>query len=77
MRLLSIVAALLLGLIGLLMSLCGGGFTLMAVFNGNTSALGALAISLPSLGVGVSLILAATKIKKRADDARDKPDDGR
>jgi hypothetical protein len=71
MRILAIVAALLVGLIGLAMSLCGGGVTLMAVFNGNFSALGVLAISLPCLGVGVSLILAAIKLKKRAGVTRD------
>jgi hypothetical protein len=67
MRILGIVAALLVGLIGLLMSLCGGGFTLMAVFAHHMSASGVLVISLPSLVAGVLLILAAMKLKKRTD----------
>jgi hypothetical protein len=66
LRILGIVTALLLGLIGLLMSLCGGGFTLMAVFSHNMSAAGVLVMSLPCLGVGVILILGAIKLKDRA-----------
>jgi hypothetical protein len=71
MRILGIVAALLVGLIGLAMSLCGGGVTLMAVFNGHLSALGALAFSLPSLAAGVALLRGAMALKKRADATRD------
>ena len=77
MRILSIVTALLLGLIGLLMSLCGGGFTLVAVLSGDRGAWGILAISLPSLAFGLSFVWGAMKLKDRADTARDKPDDGR
>ena len=76
MRILGIVAALLLGLIGLLMSLCGGGFTLVAVFSGDRGMLGVLAISLPSLAFGLSFVWGAMKLKNRADTARDKPDVG-
>jgi hypothetical protein len=77
MRILGTVAALLLGLIGLLMSLCGGGFTLMAVLSGDHSALGILVLSLPSLAAGMSLFWGALKVKDRADTTHDKPDDGR
>jgi hypothetical protein len=71
MRILGIVAALLLGLIGLLMSLCGGGFTLVAVLSGDRGMLGVLAISLPSLAFGLSFVWGAMKLKDRADTARD------
>jgi hypothetical protein len=74
MRILGIVTALLLGLIGLLMSLCGGGFTLVAVLSGDRGMLGVLAISLPSLAFGLSFVWGAMKLKDRA---RDKSDDGR
>ena len=77
MRMLGIVGALLLGLIGLLMSLCGGGFTLVAVLSGDRGMFGILAISLPSLAFGLSVFWGAMKLKKRADTTRDKPDDGR
>ena len=77
MRILGTVAALLLGLIGLLMSLCGGGFTLMAVLSGDRGTLGVLAISLPSLAFGIGFIRGAMKLKDRADTTHDKPDDGR
>ncbi len=77
MRVLGIVAALLLGLIGVLMSLCGGGFTLVAVLSGDRGMLGVLAISLPSLAFGLSFVWGAMKLKDRADTTRDKTDDGR
>jgi hypothetical protein len=77
MRILGAVAALLLGLIGLLMSLCGGGFTLLAVLSGDRSGLGFLVISLPSLAVGMLLFRRALKLKDRADTTRDKTDDAR
>ena len=70
MRVLGIVAALLLGLIGLLMSLCGGGFTLVAVLSGDRGMFGVLAISLPSLAFGISFIWGAMKLKDRADTNR-------
>ena len=76
MRILGIVAALLLGLIGLLMSLCGGGFTLVAVLSGDRGMLGVLAISLPSLAFGLSFVWGAMKLKDRADTNRDKTDVG-
>jgi hypothetical protein len=65
-RILGIVAALLLGLIGLLMSLCGGGFTVVAMLSGDHSALQILAISLPSLAFGLSFLWGAIKFKDRA-----------
>jgi hypothetical protein len=71
MRILGTVAALLLGLIGLLMSLCGGGFTLVAVLSGDRGMVGILAISLPSLAFGLSFVWGAMKLKNRADTARD------
>ena len=76
MRILGIVAALLLGLIGLLMSLCGGGFTLVAVLSSDRGMLGVLAISLPSLAFGLSFVWGAMKLKNRAETARDKTDVG-
>ena len=76
MRILGIVAALLLGLIGLSMSLCGGGFTLVAVLSSDRGMLGVLAISLPSLAFGLSFVWGAMKLKNRAETARDKTDVG-
>ena len=74
MRILGVVTALLLGLIGLLMSLCGGGFTLVALLSGDRGMVGILAISLPSLAFGLSFVWGAMKLKDRADTTRDKTD---
>lgn len=70
MRILGIVGALLLGLIGLLMSLCGGGFTLVTVLSGDRGMWGILAISLPSLAFGLSFVWGALKLRHRADTNR-------
>ena len=62
MRALTIVAALLLGLIGLLMSLCGGGFLLTSMLN-----LEVAAIAGPCILVGLGLLWGAVKLFQRAN----------
>jgi hypothetical protein len=69
-RALLIVGALLLGLVGLFMSLCGGGFSLMAVTN--SGALAILPIAVPSLLGGISLIWGCVRILSRVTDEPDR-----
>jgi hypothetical protein len=64
MRVLLILIALLLGLIGLFMSVCGGGFAFTALFRGFTPALALIAI--PCAIVGVMLIVASVSLVRRA-----------
>jgi hypothetical protein len=59
-RILTIIAALLLGLVGLSMSLCGGTFTVMSVMS--PSNMGFLLIALPSAALGVFLLVVTYKI---------------
>jgi hypothetical protein len=53
-RALAIVALLLLGIAGLLMSLCGGAFLVAGVLSG--SALGMAAIAAPAAGIGAAVV---------------------
>ncbi len=62
-RTLTSIAALTLGLVGLLMSLCGGGFSLMSL--GYPDAAGVLVIAVPSLLLGIGFILASVRILNR------------
>ena len=73
MRVLTILAALVLGLIGLFMSVCGGGFMLTALFNvfkaGDLGGIGFIAvIAIPSAIFGVGLIGASIRLVRRAVD---------
>jgi choline-glycine betaine transporter len=64
LRVLTVLGALLLGLIGLAMSLCGGGFLLssgIAPFN-----LGMVLITVPCIVVGIALLWGAAKLLKQA-----------
>lgn len=53
-----VVLCMLLGSMGLIMSACGGIFTLASLFHGS-NGIGFLAISLPSLVVGPGLVWCA------------------
>ena len=68
MRVLTILAALLLGLIGLFMSVCGGGFMLTALFTArDLGGIGFIAvIAIPSAIFGVGLIGASIRLVRRA-----------
>lgn len=74
MRALIVVGALLLGLIGLFMSLCGGGFALGALFNFRDPSSGSIAtIAIPCAVVGVVLVVASIRLVRQAA-ARDDTD---
>ena len=64
LRVLAVLAALFLGLIGLAMSLCGGGFLLMSLpsFNWQLALL-----ELGSIAIGLLLIWGAFRLVERAD----------
>jgi len=64
-RTLVIVGALLLGLLGLFMSLCGGGFTVMGFGLGEEGSSGVLALAVPSLLLGLGLIWLCVRILRR------------
>ncbi len=68
-RTVTIIATLALGLVGLLMSLCGGGISLMSL--SAPGAAGVLVIAVPSLLLGIGLILACVRLLNRI---RDEPD---
>lgn len=68
-RALMIVMALLLGIVGLLMSLCGGGFSLMSM--GDSGAAGILAMSVPSVFLGIGLIWLCVRILRRVPNEPD------
>ena len=58
------LALLAVGTLGLLMSLCGGAFTITGL--GTSEALGALVIAIPSLLVGLALLwFAGRKLRGR------------
>jgi hypothetical protein len=59
-RLVTILCALLLGLVGLFMSLCGGSFTVMSIFSDGNFAL--LLIAVPSAAAGVFLLVVTYRI---------------
>jgi hypothetical protein len=65
-----ITGALLLGLVGLLMSLCGGGVSLMSL--GQSGAAGVLVISIPSLLLGIGFIWLCIRILGRVPSEPDK-----
>ena len=73
MRALIVFGALLLGLFGLFMSLCGGGFLLMSLVEHNflqmMESIGVIA--LPSLAFGVWFVYKAATIIGRAEDRDD------
>ena len=62
-RALMIGLALLLGIVGLLMSLCGGGVSLMSL--GDSGAASILVMSVPSLLLGIGLIWLCVRILRR------------
>ncbi len=68
-RTLTTIVALTLGLVGLLMSLCGGGFSLMSLTA--PGAGGVLVIAVPSLLLGIGLILACVRLLNRSDGKSD------
>ena len=59
-RLVTILAALLLGLVGLFMSLCGGTFTVMSVSSAGNA--GMLLVAVPSAAIGVFLLVVTYRI---------------
>jgi hypothetical protein len=65
MRALTIVVALLLGLIGLLMSLCGGGFLLNSLFAPGDAWIAVIAV--PCVLAGLGLLWGASKLFRRAN----------
>jgi hypothetical protein len=65
-----IVGALLLGMIGLLMSLCGGGFTLMSL--GQPQSVSFVAISVPAFLLGLGFIWLCVRILRRVPTEPDK-----
>ena len=64
-RVLAIVGALVLGLLGLFMSLCGGGVALMGFTDRTAASL--LVLSLPSLLFGLGLIWRCVRILRRTN----------
>ena len=74
MRVLIIFGALLLGIIGLLMSVCGGGFLLMSLIRLDPQMLGVIFVFAgPSLVIGVFFVYKAVTITGGAL-ARDETD---
>lgn len=71
-RVLLILAALVLGLVGLFMSICGGGFlltSLVALFKGGPGAAGAVSIAMmaiPFILGGVLLVIVSVRFANRA-----------
>jgi hypothetical protein len=64
LKVLGTIGLLLLGLVGLLMSLCGGIFTVSALGGGEMT--GFLVISIPSLALGLTgLVFAARRLRRR------------
>lgn len=64
LKVLGTIGLLLLGLVGLLMSLCGGIFTISALGGGEMA--GFLVISIPSLVLGLAgLVFAARRLRRR------------
>jgi hypothetical protein len=59
-RLVTILAALLLGLVGLFMSLCGGTVTVMSVSSAGNAGL--LLVAVPSVALGVFLLVVTYRI---------------
>ena len=59
-RVVTILAALLLGLVGLFMSLCGGTFTVLSVLSPGDMA--SLLIAVPSAALGVFLLVVTYRI---------------
>ena len=59
-RVVTILAALLLGLVGLFMSLCGGTVTVVSMLTAGDKAL--LLIALPSAALGVFLLVVTYRI---------------
>jgi len=56
----------LLGLIGLFMSVCGGGFIVLGLASGNLSSAGGIAlIAVPSAIAGIFLVRASIGITRR------------
>jgi hypothetical protein len=60
----------LIGLLGLLITLCGGVFTIQPILNASGGSVGILVMSVPAMAVGASLIWAAYKYfsRKKIDD---------
>jgi hypothetical protein len=70
MRVLVVVGALLLGLIGLGMSLCGGGLMMIATSSPGTELGSVLAIAVPCLLVGIFFVwLSVIILRKKIDRA--------
>lgn len=59
-RLLAIIGALLLGIVGLFMSLCGGTFSILSMTMGESA--GFLFIALPSIALGIFLLWVTDRI---------------
>ena len=65
LKVLGTIGLLLLGLVGLLMSLCGGVFTVSALGGGEMT--GFLVLSIPSLVLGLTgLVFAARRLRRRS-----------
>jgi hypothetical protein len=72
-RILIILAALIFGLIGLGMSLCGGGFLVAGLLDSiqrkSTENMGFVAMALPALLIGIGLTVVCFKaLLKQSDD---------
>jgi hypothetical protein len=66
MRALIVFGALLLGIVGLLMSVCGGGFLLMSLVQLNLQMLLAIAFyAIPSVAIGAWFVYMAVTITRR------------
>ena len=71
-RVLVIVGTLLLGLIGLGMSLCGGGVVIMSAMSPATDRSLILTIALPSLLVGILFVWVSAVILRKKLDGQDR-----
>lgn len=71
-RVLITLAALLFGLIGLGMSLCGGGVLVIGIVNAvrtqSTGLVGIIGIAVPSIVLGVAIVVGCVNLIKKADE---------
>ena len=71
-RVLVTLAALLFGLIGLGMSLCGGGVLVIGIVNAvrtqSTGLVGIIGIAVPFIVLGVAIVVGCVNLIKKADE---------
>lgn len=82
-KILAFIVMLLLGLVGLAMSVCGGGFLFSALLSGGGDAVAVAGIAVPTLVVGAVLAWVSWRVLRNlrraptgAADARREPRDG-